>query len=231
MFILFLHHLFIITLITFPSNANSNFFQTTNPIQSTNSKFIAFNYEKIYGIFQFYIRIGKPRQTFLISLNMSTNITWISYYLYQKHKSSTIQILNNNTSFTLTSNTSNLKVPSLLIKELITFDSIKEDNTYPIAPLPSSSYSVDKFMFYYPQINIPTEIGYDSIGSGFYYNNISFSLVHMFYQCNYISQISFGFIPKSLFKGIIYFGKLPPNLKTVKHSYKHILPIVNPKLN
>lgn len=230
MFNLFLHHLFMITFITFLLNTNCNYFQTSNPIQSTNDKFIVLNYEKIYGIFQFYIRLGKPRQTFLIGLNMSTNITWISYYLYQKHKSSTIQILNDDTSFTLTNNTNDLKVPSLLIGELITIESIKEDNSYSFAHLSSSSYSIDKFMFYYPQINIPTEIGYDSIGSGFYYNNISFSLVHMFYQRNYISQISFGFIPKSLFKGIIYFGKLPPNLKTVKHSYKHILPIVNPKL-
>lgn len=178
---------------------------TSGNIIIHNKGFVGVNYEKLYGTFRIDIQIGNSKQDISLCLDMCNNFTWISYYLYKRHLSSSFEIINNETQFSLLNET----IPSYLSKESL---EVHSNTNTPII--------INDFLFYYPKINVPDYAGIDSIGLGCYFNNTKYSFVHLLYEHGVIKYKSFMFVPMTFNKGSIYFGKVTSDVVNKAFVYE-----------
>jgi hypothetical protein len=177
-----------------------------NIILHNNKGFVGVSYEKVYGMFKIDIQIGNSKQDISICLDMCNNFTWISYYLYKRHLSTSLQIINNDTQFTLVNET----IPSYLFK----------DGLDMYCSNMNMFINVNDFAFYYPKVRVPEYFGVDAIGLGCYYDNTKYSLVHLLYEHNVITYKSFMFVPMTFNKGSVYFGKVTSDVVNKEFVYE-----------
>ena len=58
--------------------------------------YLAIEYTKIMGSYQFNFYLGTPRQKLILSLDMTNNYTWVTNYLFKNRTSTTLKQISYN---------------------------------------------------------------------------------------------------------------------------------------
>lgn len=158
---------------------------------------IFINYYGVLDGYYIFFNIGKPSDLAMFKVDLQSGVNILTNYFFRQEKSSTHQILSNNT---------------------ITYKSIEYHvQKFKDYILIGESTELDSFLFFFLNSN---ESKIDTIGFSYKYDNINFSLIHKLKQNNIIEQNAFSLGPAydSEDEGAMYLGGMPENYK--KHRKK-----------
>ena len=149
------------------------------------TKTISIPYIVLYGQYQIKLSLGDPVQDVTLPIIQAIPFTWTSEY----HFTSPTPLSYNNTIFI-----NEIPYKGELMTETINLekeDNIEFFNFYMVGDYDVYSNNTNGFSFSYQ------------------YEENSFSIIHLFYQNNVISYLSYGFIPETSHHGTFYFGQIP----------------------
>ena len=170
--------------------------------------YLAIEYTKIMGSYQFNFYLGTPRQKLILSLDMTNNYTWATNYLFKNRTSTTLKQISYN-SFILKYRWANLNA--------LQYEDIASIYT-------NEEFKTVNFPFIYVVNDTIEGNIFEGIGAAFKFTNEDCSLIHTLYRNGLISRKSFGFYPEKDNKGILYFGAIPDELLKDKYTYSiHVL--------
>ena len=153
---------------------------------------IFINYYGVLDGYYIFFNIGKPSDLAMFKVDLQSGVNILTNSFFRQEKSSTHQILSNNT---------------------ITYKSIEYHvQKFKDYILIGESTELDSFLFFFLNSN---ESKIDTIGFSYKYDNINFSLIHKLKQNNIIEQNAFSLGPAydSEDEGAMYLGGMPENYK------------------
>lgn len=149
------------------------------------TKTVSIPYIVLYGQYQIKLSLGNPAQNVTLPVIQTIPFTWTSDY----HFTSPTPLSYKNTIFI-----NKIPYKGELMTETVGLEEEKKIDFF-------NFYMVGDYTVYSDNKN--------GFSFSYRYENNSFSIIHMLYQNNLISYLSFGFVPETSQHGTFYFGHIP----------------------